>query len=836
MNYLEILHQDILEVLIKEVQGVGNEERHNAIYIYVSEKINELRDDVWGEYRSDNKLIHQKDKKAIFDNFVDGFVSSEWKNYFTYRGKSEAELRKLIKNCLIESSATKNLLRGHSIALKSKDFYSVFLFYKGWICFTREKSKNRHHKNKRNKLLKELTLKFPKLLKNQIVGRESDIEDLHERLFDNEQVVLVNGMGGIGKTTVASVYATEYLNEYKHIVWVNQLTDDFMSDFINTRGLLISLKINSENKTSKQLFDEIVMKLKSIENSPCLMVIDNAKEELCKFKDDLPSYPNWHILATSREIIPHFNVKELGFFSKEEAIELFEKLYKRSGFDKADVMKIVEYVDYHTLTIEILALAAKKQGLSLDLLLTALEENIETGVIIKHSKDKIENITSYLCFIFENISDLDNDEKWLLIQFACLPSEFHSEEFLQELIQPDTEKRKIFKRLLSDLSEKGWILYNSSNDSYKMHRIIIDVVTKNIQIRVKNVLHLITFITEKLYFDESKDSPIDKFNWLPYGNSIADLFINTYDSEELTDLEHNLGTIFEKRGNYILARQLLEKAETSDSLCSRFSNIDSIMSSSNLAMLHRTLGNYKEAKKRQEKVISYLEVEHNQDSNTLADHYSRYSLILRDSGQYLKAKQSILKSIELYDENNTAYKVISKANLGLIYQDLGEHKKANELLREVKEYVEQNLDSEHPLVLRAYANLGLSYSFLKNYDEAEKLLNYAIEVNSKKIGVNHISTIEYYYYLSLVLRNRKEYTEAVKYIKKVVEFYAETFGNDHPKAILGNINLASIFHKQGDNKKAVLLCEDNFELAKKKLGKHHPTTKRIEKQITEFKE
>lgn len=42
---------------------------------------------------------------------------------------------------------------------------------------------------------KELTARIPKTAPDKIVGREAKLGDLHRRLFDNKQVVLVNGMG-----------------------------------------------------------------------------------------------------------------------------------------------------------------------------------------------------------------------------------------------------------------------------------------------------------------------------------------------------------------------------------------------------------------------------------------------------------------------------------------------------------------------------------------------------------------------------------------------------------------------------------------------------------------
>lgn len=53
------------------------------------------------------------------------------------------------------------------------------------------------------------------------LGREDDLTQVHRKLFGSENVLLlVNGEGGIGKTTFASKYYYRYAEEYSHMAWV----------------------------------------------------------------------------------------------------------------------------------------------------------------------------------------------------------------------------------------------------------------------------------------------------------------------------------------------------------------------------------------------------------------------------------------------------------------------------------------------------------------------------------------------------------------------------------------------------------------------------------------
>ncbi|NJO03972.1 MAG: ATP-binding protein, partial [Bacteroidia bacterium] len=53
------------------------------------------------------------------------------------------------------------------------------------------------------------------------VGREAELQSVHDRLFSGDNfLMLVNGHGGIGKTTFASKYWDRYQDEYSHLAFL----------------------------------------------------------------------------------------------------------------------------------------------------------------------------------------------------------------------------------------------------------------------------------------------------------------------------------------------------------------------------------------------------------------------------------------------------------------------------------------------------------------------------------------------------------------------------------------------------------------------------------------
>ena len=440
-------------------------------------------------------------------------------------------------------------------------------------------------------LPKELTSLIPKTSAQAIVGRDKDLVDLQARLFDNRQVVLVNGLGGIGKTTLAQVYVETFYNEYRHIAWISQISDNLMADVVNSGGLLLSLGIDSRGKEQEALFQEIIVSLKRISDRPNLLVIDNAGPALSRLYDTLPHQPHWHILVTSRERIYKFDLKELDFLSEDEATALFLRHYSRGQISDEAIKALVQQVDYHTLTIEILAKTAQRQRLESERLKRAIEEDLPANVNVHHAGHKIEKVRAYLESIF-NLSDLSEAEIWLMKQFTCLPPEFHRYDLLQALIRPEQSRYEaVFADTLAELADKGWLLQNQANDSFKMHRIIAEVTARQHPPTLADVETLIASLTELLRIDQTRDNPIDKFQWIPFGQALLAHF-TLEQAASIATLQNNLALVLQALGDYAGAKGLLEKALLSAEKNFGPEHPTTAVSYSNLATVLKDLGDY----------------------------------------------------------------------------------------------------------------------------------------------------------------------------------------------------------------------------------------------------
>lgn len=103
-----------------------------------------------------------------------------------------------------------------------------------------------------NTIVKRQTVKVPRLLTNHIyknadhlLGRDTELVQAHALLAQNCPTVLFNGMGGIGKTSVAIKYVAHYGHKYQHLAWLT-VQSGLLETFTRSETLLDALHIKQQ--------------------------------------------------------------------------------------------------------------------------------------------------------------------------------------------------------------------------------------------------------------------------------------------------------------------------------------------------------------------------------------------------------------------------------------------------------------------------------------------------------------------------------------------------------------------------------------------------------------
>ncbi|XP_039044487.1 probable disease resistance protein At1g58602 [Hibiscus syriacus] len=201
---------------------------------------------------------------------------------------------------------------------------------------------------------RELRQSFPHIIDDNIVGLDMDVKKLVSVIVESESnVVLIWGMGGLGKTTLAKkIYHDSRVNDqFVHVVWA------YVSEQYQRRrvwldilsGLNIPFQVDWKTRD-----EEISEKLfKFLNKKKCLMIIDDiwSKEAWDSIKPAFPEKDtSCKILLTSRnrEVVSDADgsrvyVHPLQLLSPDQSRDLFRKIaFPQGRQDEGEKKKLGE--------------------------------------------------------------------------------------------------------------------------------------------------------------------------------------------------------------------------------------------------------------------------------------------------------------------------------------------------------------------------------------------------------------------------------------------------------------------------------------------------------------
>jgi len=640
---------------------------------------------------------------------------------------------------------------------------------------------------------------------SKIVGRKRGLFIIDQLLSSHRRALLVNGLGGIGKTTLAKYYVQEYEAQYNHIIWVDVLPEEgqaggnvvnaFVSEYnqvLNRTGLSLNPRMADQQK-----FYQLMTHLSNEVVGHNLLVLDNVGDTIADIQRHLPKSANWDILVTSRRHYDSFVQYKIETLPEEDAIQLFLNHYSK-GEGNALLPLLLQRIGFHTLTIELIAKTlAKHPRLTLTKLWESLDkEGLQAAnrmkVRVSHPQFR-KAIKANDCVkqLFDMVK-LTEKEQQLLLQFAVLPSMAIPFDTLVELLGIDEAKEDDFIELLSGLVQRGWL--RQEEEGYVCHQIIQEVIRQYTPPTVDRCKELILSLTEKLHINDVKDNPVDKFQWLPYGEGLAQWIEGS--KEEVIEFLNCLGYAFYHRGEYNRSTNLLEKVLCiAEKLYGKGGkNIGRYLN--NLALMYEYQGRDKEAKDMYEQSLA-LELKH------FGSDHPRVA--------------------------------IRRSNLGNVLHSLGDYDGAKKELERALALAIRHFGRNHPRVAIRRSNLGNVLRSLGDYDGAKKEIEQALTLELNHFGTNHPMVAISHSNLGSVLRCLGDYEGAKRELEKALALAVRHYGEKHPRAAIRYSNLAWVYENTGELEQALIYFEKAFSIRLQSLGETHPYTKGVIQSITRIK-
>ncbi len=452
------------------------------------------------------------------------------------------------------------------------------------------------------------------------IGREADLKIIHDKLFTpgGNLLLLVNGDGGVGKTSLASRYYHQFRHEYAHSAWV--LSEKNIAGALLLLAVPLGLQFEPTMNTDQKL--QILLAALADLDRPCLLVIDNANEvdDLQKHYLHLRRCSNFHLLLTSR--ITNFEKAEfypINGLPEPEALDLFRRHYPKLQADEETLVRQIRTaVGGNTLVLELLAknlaqfnrlktryalpdLLADLQ--TKGLLALAQSQAVTTeyqarGGALRHEKP--EDIIAAMY----DLGALPPASVALLSVFAVLPAERIGFGTLESLLPGLAD---IDAQLLA-LAQSGWIEYNDREANFKCSPVVQQITKeKNRPRLLEDCRGLIDALTEGLDNEVMHEDNYQRATqYARYAETLL-LSLNQND-DDLATLCQNIGIFHSETGDLSKAMQAYQSmADIQSALL--LENPDNADFKNGLAISYSKLGQTQAALGNLDKALTFYEDE-----------------------------------------------------------------------------------------------------------------------------------------------------------------------------------------------------------------------------------
>ncbi|MGC4102361.1 tetratricopeptide repeat protein [Ferruginibacter sp.] len=618
---------------------------------------------------------------------------------------------------------------------------------------------------------------------------------MRESLEKSDRLLLINAMGGVGKTSLANALFNRYKDSYKHLIWLDAKIG-VKEAFINSTALIDNLGISEEiaklndGKQSgiNRCFDLLVNRLRTLEKYG-LLVIDDADEKMEVLAPVLSLTNNWKVLVTSRDLLEGFEIYRLGFLSLRSTVNLFFYYAKidRTNVTVPIVEKIVSAVWCHTLTVELLAKTIRENdGFTIQHLLEALttggikavpDYEIKTNYAQEKSGRETVRTTTNACLkIAFDINGFSKEPllESILINFSVLPPIPISYLSIEKIFEISAGDSVIFNNALKKLVDTSWLV--KSDKGYHMHPVIQEVTREYSNVTPEKTAKLIEALTDiSKSFDAMPSAVLFLFS--SYIKTVIDTFEKTENSA-VANLAYNYAVLLRNIGRpkealayHDIAKRYREKKEPgSASLAEVLCGIAAVKINQN---------ELKEALDLQTEALRLQQLNLAPDDFNIAISHHNLGVIYKkmsdiDSKYQETALTHLQTAVDILspDQDHLEELATSLILKGQLEKRQHKYEDARNSFGDSLKIRSKIFGNEHHKTMKIQEDLAMIYKLEENWDEGYRLMHAAMlvlteyyEPTSHSLGASHHNYAYFLFKKGLIEEAILEQNKAVNIFK-----------------------------------------------------------------------
>lgn len=605
-------------------------------------------------------------------------------------------------------------------------------------------------------------------------GRENELAEIARRFEQNEKIVILSGLGGMGKSELAVRFAQTKWNSESYFVHFAKSWRQTVLENIAPR----IKKLNRDTVDTEQIYRDAMAELKR-RDAEELLILDNVNQEatsLTQLKREL-SELNLRILITTRTDAEHaISVKKL---CRGELLRFFELHESRATLQEQTAL--IDAVDGHTLTVDLMARALRpgRRAATAEKLLNNLSDDTIRKVETAYSGSPAQaRIIEHLKVVFQ-VLKLEDEETELLRYATLLPEGGMADSLFLSPIHEDREDA------LDNLISNGWLRWKDGLLS--IHPVIRKVCMEEL---APSDANCVAFLSDLCKQYDKTDYQSDRYRQIAeFLTNASHCLVDTaaWWSAWAAPLWHNVGDFAEALNCNLRAMENLEDILPPKSLAAFYSQVGGTFGD---------LGDHKKALDYQQKAL----------------------LIHR----------------KIFPENHPDLAALYNS-VGCTYCELGDLKKALEYQQKALAIREEALSVDSLELAASYHSLGVTYGKLGVQMESLMYALKALAIQEKVLPAEHHGLAQAYNNVASAYHGCGNLKMALEYILKALVIQERVLPGNHPHLAISYNNIAMIHHEMGNLQDAAQYmrrAEDS--ISRSSLPKPHPYRVNITNLAAQF--
>ncbi|XP_013393483.1 uncharacterized protein LOC106161156 [Lingula anatina] len=692
-------------------------------------------------------------------------------------------------------------------------------------------------------------------------GREDLLTEIQEQV-NNSDVLLLTGMGGIGKTSIAVEMGHHMSEKGRNVFFLDMRQVENLGSVqlslvqhYNPQMFLKEIYADHQNlfqKTLSEIKSATVVIFDNIDN----LLRDQTQQFMKLLQDMLKASKHISLVCTSREsigltsvkvnekVISHLDVKSSTWLlsggrsvPQTEDVKILEEIAARCG--------------YCPLALKLLAPQIRKKGG------LQMQEKIDRkGVLEVADSSKFEGMKSTLEISFEALSDSEKD---MFCSLYIFPVSFNltdvsnilqiEEGICEDIFDSFTSKSlvnqvsdqvydlhpllKAFsesqakqfpdKQLVMEISYYRYycdraatlvVIFESSipKDAYETAVTLVPHLLFSGKLLLK---HLSKYLQNKSISTTALDGDVDT-DFDDFIQRLLDITIVLKKlylfNEPLHILKESVKILKAKQNNE------LPKRQTSLHLSFLYEKVGDIFCA---------MGKYDDALKYHKKSLEIHEELLGNNHTVTSDSYNNIGIVLHEMGKNDDALKYYKKSLVINEEQfnvNPLKTADSYNNIGNLLCDMGKYNEALTYHRKSLEIQEKLLGTKHTRTAGSYNSIGNLLLKMGMYDDALNFLKKSLEIQKELLGTNHTAISGLYNNIGLVLLDMGKYDDALSYQSKGLAIQEQLIGTKHPSTADLYNNIGTLLKCMGKYDDALTYHRKCLKIREELFGTKHTKT------------